>query len=552
MPIMIESRLFSEPENSRKESPDLSQIIFEERLSRAKDEAESNNDSLKLSEMSKQLESKKLLAAIALAENLSGTKIKALVENLGDNSFFTRQKAHEELEKLGAKALPELIKAAESPDLEVTSRVGRLLDILFRGAAESLPKHSFAGLDYAKAGNHLPFKTENCKETEQFLDWLERLRDARSIEKSNQLPELRLLAQVAQKHKNRYAEEGADILKRVEALEKLQDHQKELAKITRLNLESTQLDDENLKELVHLKNLQSLNCANTRINDSNLAQIEGLKDLRKLNLKLTSISDSGLTSLAKLPKLEALDLQSNYALTGKNLSLLKDSPIKTLNLSSSGLEDFEGLKELKQLKELQLVYTKTKDRDLQQIAMLKNLEILSLESTKISGEGLVYLKDAKNLKVLNLSNLSSLRDENLAQLKDLKLTELQLNWSNLSDRGATQLRNLEKIEKLGMSGSEISKKGLEEISLLPELKELSLRSCPKASDDWLLVIAKMKKLELLDLGYTNITGKHLDELAKIKSLKVLHLPNSADNEKALDNLSKALPHLQIEYDNEQD
>ena len=55
-------------------------------------------------------------------------KIRRLVEELGDDSYHIREKAHKALEKIGKPALEALRKAFKSVDLEVSSRAQELIE----------------------------------------------------------------------------------------------------------------------------------------------------------------------------------------------------------------------------------------------------------------------------------------------------------------------------------------------------------------------------------------------------------------------------------------
>src|SRR6516165_12486531 len=66
------------------------------------------------------------LQARTLAET-DRTRILALVKKLGDDEFEIRDKASEELESLGAPAVPLLRQALQDPDVEIAHRAERCL-----------------------------------------------------------------------------------------------------------------------------------------------------------------------------------------------------------------------------------------------------------------------------------------------------------------------------------------------------------------------------------------------------------------------------------------
>jgi hypothetical protein len=69
---------------------------------------------------------------------------------------------------------------------------------------------------------------------------------------------------------------------------------------------SCSVDDEDLRLLKCLPQLESLDLANTRISDRGLAHLSDLRNLRSLNLAFTEVTDAGLPHLEPLTNLESL------------------------------------------------------------------------------------------------------------------------------------------------------------------------------------------------------------------------------------------------------
>ena len=79
--------------------------------------------------------------------------------------------------------------------------------------------------------------------------------------------------------------------------------------ITSVNLQGTQVTDDDLKKIAGLKNLESLNLTRTRVTDTGLKELAGLKNLKHLHLNWTAVTDVGLKEIAGFETLEQLDLQ---------------------------------------------------------------------------------------------------------------------------------------------------------------------------------------------------------------------------------------------------
>lgn len=76
-----------------------------------------------------------------------------------------------------------------------------------------------------------------------------------------------------------------------------------------LDLNSTQITDEGMKELAGLKDLQMLNLQETPVTDAGLKELARLKVLQSLNLFRTQVTDEGLKELTGLRNLQTLNLQ---------------------------------------------------------------------------------------------------------------------------------------------------------------------------------------------------------------------------------------------------
>ncbi|GIX04120.1 MAG: hypothetical protein KatS3mg113_1126 [Planctomycetaceae bacterium] len=83
---------------------------------------------------------------------------------------------------------------------------------------------------------------------------------------------------------------------------------KPLERIAALNLRGTEVSDEGLQHLAHLKGLVRLHLEKTKITDAGLVHLKGLENLEYLNLYGTAVTDAGLNHLAGLKKLKRLYL----------------------------------------------------------------------------------------------------------------------------------------------------------------------------------------------------------------------------------------------------
>ena len=83
-----------------------------------------------------------------------------------------------------------------------------------------------------------------------------------------------------------------------------------LTSLIELDLTSTQITDEGLKELSGLVSLRKLNLGLTQLTDKGLKDLPSKKSLRKLYLWETAVTDKGLSALSEFEVLSFLDVRS--------------------------------------------------------------------------------------------------------------------------------------------------------------------------------------------------------------------------------------------------
>lgn len=106
-----------------------------------------------------------------------------------------------------------------------------------------------------------------------------------------------------------------------------------------LDINTTQIDDEAIKEVIKLNHLKQLDISgNTALTNESIKEISKLKDLEWLDISVCNVDDACLDSLMKLEKLESLLLSATkisvYSL-GK-LSCLKNMEYIDLTRSEAG------------------------------------------------------------------------------------------------------------------------------------------------------------------------------------------------------------------------
>jgi internalin A len=306
--------------------------------------------------------------------------------------------------------------------------------------------------------------------------------------------------------------------------------------------------------------------ARTWATDNDLEHILGLKDLKRLNLALTYVSNRGIERLQKLDQLEDLNLYAAEFITDAATSYLRaNKRLRRLNLRGTDVTDtsLEYLSALTGLKSLDISQTQISDVGLDHLASLAELEELNIGGIKISGVGLNVLKLLPKLKTLSFNGIQRrnagmcwapvVTDIELDTISLLSgLEELDLGWGvglgnndpaakgrftgesdchvvggiRITDLGLAKLTKLKKLQRLDVSGSEITPAGLKQLEGLTQLRSLSLWNCKALDDSAATGLAALPNLTKLDLSYTNVGDQALASLAGLPRLKELYLTDT--------------------------
>lgn len=291
----------------------------------------------------------------------------------------------------------------------------------------------------------------------------------------------------------------------------------------------------------------------TSINSS-----KGLSLARKLireNLKSKDISldlgNCGLADLSELPELwncthlEKLYFSTKYDDYGNNISNNKVAEnrilsipedigklikLTELNLAENPIGD-QGVivisQKLKKLIALDISYSSICDEGLMQVCLnISRLKILKLGGNNISDKGFQYISNhLSHLESLNLSNNDSIEINITINSNNLtRLKELNLSHCNINDDGLKNLRNLRKLEIINFSWNQITVAGIVSLQNMINLKELYLEN-NLLDDSGAKYIGKhFRSLQILNLSKNEISNDGASIIGRnLLNLKVLDL-----------------------------
>jgi len=202
---------------------------------------------------------------------------------------------------------------------------------------------------------------------------------------------------------------------------------------TNSRVENGQIDDDGIRHLSGLKNLEFLEInENSKLTDAGLESIGQLTNLQDLTLLSPQIKGTGLRFLVQLPKLTGLGL-------------------------GSGVRNISHLSEFRSLRRLTLKSASIDDEALSLLDQCLGLEHLSLHGTAIGDAGLTSLQKLPNLRSITVNYGSRVTNSGLATLQRFpKLEYVSLHGMPLNEEGIRNLTAMRNLKSLSVTYSEES------------------------------------------------------------------------------------------------
>lgn len=230
---------------------------------------------------------------------------------------------------------------------------------------------------------------------------------------------------------------------------------------------------------------------------------------------------------------------------GTRIVLGDDGTVRSLYISPHDYSPhvLEYLHGLTNLEYLSLNGPQITDEVLLHLARLHHLNRLNLGSarfsdggfsTNVTGAGLRHLKTLKQLRDLRIATRRRVDDEGLSHLAGL--TDLEWLYvendcapilehrrpnqnrkpatildSNITDQGLVHLKEMTKMEMLLLGNTDIRGPGLVHLAGMRNLKKLYLHGSP-VTDAGVAHLATFKKLEWMGLGGTKVTDEGVKKL----------------------------------------
>jgi Leucine-rich repeat (LRR) protein len=250
------------------------------------------------------------------------------------------------------------------------------------------------------------------------------------------------------------------------------------------------------KHLEHLPNIATLEIESSEVTDDGLRNLSRIRSLSACSLRCSKITDAGIGNLAVLPGLDEIRLYDCSEVTDR------------------------GVLELKRVSRLTLLGAHITDRTLAVLVDLPNLQQLVLRSDSLTDEGLSQLASLPHLTTLSLSHCHHLTDAGLAEIAAIQnLETLSITGTDITDAGLKSLENLPRLGRLAISrcessmpdGLRITDEGLTCLKNFKVLHAFSIEASPDVTDESVDLLKGMTGLKSLQLKGTGVTEKgHLE------------------------------------------
>ena len=326
------------------------------------------------------------------------------------------------------------------------------------------------------------------------------------------------------------------------------------------------ITDRGIAYLTAMSQLKGLNATHvnllTNATMAHLATMPNIDDLR-LPYRFT---DAGINHLANLDHLKHLSVNGidKSPLTDKALATISNfRQLEELHIGGTGFtnEGIELLQNLENFSALHIAFWSGLDNEtLKQLAKLQKLKSLSFGfSNNVTMSGLNALNRLSGLESISVYDIR--QDDgglDLSGLKELRGLRIMMwnkatwvdngfvsTWDEYHDSDLTFLSGLTNMEDLSLTGPGIGDTGLKHLAPLTNLKYLQIGGSANLTDDGLIHLADMRRLDTLFIGDSRITGQGLAHLYPLKTLHIIRINSAIPiGGQAIARLRTELPHLQ--------
>jgi thiol-disulfide isomerase/thioredoxin/Leucine-rich repeat (LRR) protein len=282
------------------------------------------------------------------------------------------------------------------------------------------------------------------------------------------------------------------------------------------------ITDHAVDSLCTCANLEYLDISGAELTDAGLQRLAAkLTNLRGLVLDFTKVTPKGMRHLAGFAKLEQLRVQG----------IPLDDEIAGYLANLSNLRGLTG-------------DTEFSDAGVKKLGTLQNLESLDLDGHLVTDASMPVLKGMRELRELSIQH-TRITDEGFAMLAGAPSIErIQLTGNRVTTRCIETLAEMPRLRRVGLMSivprvdGEPAWKGLEGLSSLED--ELWICVCPSLSPDDFAKLSKLSALKQLRIeggGHAGsgraVTDEDLSHIARLDRLEFLELTSTVVTDESL-------------------
>jgi Ran GTPase-activating protein (RanGAP) involved in mRNA processing and transport len=305
-------------------------------------------------------------------------QIRAAIQNLDHPQYRVRSGAAKQLLDAGAAAVEPLAEVAKGGSVEAADRALRILREFALDGGEDSNRCAREAL-----GRLAKSKAAVSAGAREILDHCR----GRALDR---------MQAAGASFQFDGARARAVYLNRVDDLKAVLPLLREFPELEEVSLENKKFGDDEMAQLLSLRNLKWLNLFQSNIGDEGLKHLKNFPKLESIPMGRTRVTDAGLKHLAGLTQLEYVGLRGN-AVTDAGLVHLKN----LVNLTGVTLEEtkvtgegFANLQGMRKLTHLRLQTSEVTDRALTKLYGMKSLRIVELKGTKVTAAGIAKLREA--------------------------------------------------------------------------------------------------------------------------------------------------------------
>ncbi|MCA9206413.1 MAG: PDZ domain-containing protein [Planctomycetales bacterium] len=220
---------------------------------------------------------------------LSADQVTALIAGLNNDSFNVREAATERLTTAGRHAIPHIVDAVSDNDLEVTTRLLRVLGQLALSEQPATSADARAALEKIAATR----VTSAATRAAETLATLDEIREERC------LAQLKRLGATVERHTYAFGNNAVDLSYTIEIDKRWKGESDEfkllgnVPHVRHLVLNYPEVDDDWMSVVAELSNLEDLTIVRGKVTSAGIADLSKLERLQTLEMMYTPMIDDG-------------------------------------------------------------------------------------------------------------------------------------------------------------------------------------------------------------------------------------------------------------------